>query len=225
MVVALDLTSMIVVGLGSALVLGSRAMAYTTVKAPKPVQTGDVLNWIEADLQVAIAFTEPLSATAVAFTVPDRGSDDLPDTIRYAWTGATLNPDTAYRLTRQVNGGAVSTIAENVMHFDLGYTIRTIEGVAPPPPIESGEVLLIAHDYAGGTLKEWRMPPKTHSWFSRTSWIYVPSGTNVTSTSKATSCWPYGVACFTRRWKLEWNRTASNSVPHAPSTRSRRSRP
>ncbi|MHC4986402.1 MAG: hypothetical protein ACYTFO_09645, partial [Planctomycetota bacterium] len=75
-------------------------------------------------------------ANAIEFTVVDRTGDAIPETFRYAWSGTAGDP-----VTRQVNGGAVQTVLENVHTFDLTYHGPTATEEQPGEG-ESGEQLL-----------------------------------------------------------------------------------
>jgi hypothetical protein len=65
------------------------------------------------------------SATVVEFTVADRNvpPDNIPETIRYAWSGIAGQP-----LTRQYNNGVAGAVLDNVYQFDLRYDTQSISG-------------------------------------------------------------------------------------------------
>jgi hypothetical protein len=96
---------------------------------------GEILGDLIADLRHAKMFTER-TATAVAFTVPDRNGDSSDEIVRYAWAGTAGDP-----LTYQINGGTVTTLAANVQHFNLTALERLMLGVSlEETPAPSGGV-------------------------------------------------------------------------------------
>lgn len=127
LVLGLAVTSVLLTGMASALLIASRA-ANPTGPTPKILTGSRAVQDILNELHYALTFTER-SANAVEFTVADRNGDALPDTIRYAWSGIAGDP-----LTRQYNGGTVVTVAEDVHDFSLDYRTRTVSS----PPSEGG---------------------------------------------------------------------------------------
>ena len=99
--------------------IASRALDDGTTQTGKTLRAASVVEEINADLALTLAFSER-TATAVTFTVPDRDGDTNPEVIRYSWGGATDG-----RLLRQVNGGPAVALAENVSNFALTYQLRT----------------------------------------------------------------------------------------------------
>lgn len=85
-------------------------------------ESADVAEHIAADISLAESFSEQ-TATAVTMVVPDRDGDDLPETIRYSWSGTAGDS-----LMRTYNGGTPAVMVENVHHFDLDYIMRTVGG-------------------------------------------------------------------------------------------------
>jgi len=119
--VSMAITTLMLVGMGSALVIAARSVVQSENNtAIETSDTRKVIDQITADLNHALTFTERTS-NAATFTVPDRNTDDLPETIRYAWSGVAGDP-----LTRQYNNDAIVTIAEDVHRFDLTYLLRTM---------------------------------------------------------------------------------------------------
>ena len=139
MLISLSVMAIIMAALGSTIVLASRALDHEAGPGAATVAARRVTDRMLAELGAATAFSER-SATAVAFTVPDRDADGLPESIRYAWSGTAGAP-----LTRQYNDKTPDVVAEDVREFDLSYLLRTPE---PPTPaeVEGPEQVLIAHD-------------------------------------------------------------------------------
>ncbi len=169
----------LMLGIGGTLAFTFEASDRSISPAGRNRTSKEVLDRITRDLSESLAFSER-SSRVVSFTVPDRDGDSIPETIRYAWSGAAGDP-----LTLEHNGGPAQTIAEGVQRFNLAYLLRT---VGPPPgaccleggaceqdsqanceatsgatyqgdgtscdtvtcPVESDELLLMVHDDAPG---------------------------------------------------------------------------
>jgi hypothetical protein len=143
MVTSLVILSVLVVGMGSAVLISTRAAEVSS--AAEIANPDEIASKIAIDMQTAMGFSER-TATAATFSVPDRNGDSFPDTLRYAWGGTPGDP-----LTLEYNGGAPVTVAENVHQFDLSYLLRTAGGYTPPEEEEeqeSEEMVLIFHDDA-----------------------------------------------------------------------------
>ncbi len=106
-------------GLGSAMVLASRAIPDGESPARTTTEACLVAEQIAGELFCAQTFTER-SATVIEFAVADRNNDSSPETIRYEWSGTPGDP-----LTRQYNGGTAAVVAEDVNDFALSYDIMT----------------------------------------------------------------------------------------------------
>lgn len=130
-VVSICVTGTLMGGMISVMSIASRAAYNNTEATENTYQARDVVSQITTDLSLAESFTERTSTT-VAFRVPDRDGDGLSESIRYAWSGTA-----AGTLTRQYNGGAVVTIAEDVQHFNLAYITKVVQ---PPPPVAEAEL-------------------------------------------------------------------------------------
>jgi len=113
--VGLAIVSIVIVGLGSAIVVASKAIPGAASPAQRALQAADCVDDIAAELTYATTINAA-EANAIEFVVVDRTGDATPETIRYEWSGNAGDP-----LTRQVNGGAVQTILEDVHAFDLTY--------------------------------------------------------------------------------------------------------
>jgi prepilin-type N-terminal cleavage/methylation domain-containing protein len=111
--------------------------SVSTDPASLAVSARSAMDQINADLKMATSITSR-SASSITFTVPDRNNDGLPETITYAWAGV------GSPITRQYNGGAIVSIADNVQNFNLSFLDKT---VVPPPPVESAEQVLASRDW------------------------------------------------------------------------------
>ena len=136
--------SIVLIAIGSAVVVASRAIPSTASASDTAVATARMAESIAADLGSAVYLTER-TASAVTFTLADRNSDGLPEVMRYAWSGTAGDP-----LTRQFNSGTAVTVLENVQQFVLTYAIENRIEQYPGPDIESSENELISYSSGSG---------------------------------------------------------------------------
>lgn len=162
MLLSLTIIAIIMGALGSVVALAGRALSTaSTGLTPTAATARTAVDMVTSDLQVATTITEQ-TATALTFTVPPRGADVSPETIRYAWDGVS-----GHSLTRQYNGGAAASIADNVTSLNFTYLTKTVAGTGPVPPTESAEQVLASYSSAaagtyaiisGGWPAEWFAP-------------------------------------------------------------------
>ncbi len=124
MMATMTVLSIVAVGVGTTMVIASRAVDDGTAVNSQIPRARDIADVIVADLNDALTITEHTDKS-IAFTVPDRNDDDVVETIRYAWDGKKSG-----KLTREYNGSAAMNIASDVFRFDLTYLTRTVK---PPP--------------------------------------------------------------------------------------------
>jgi hypothetical protein len=114
--VAVAILAVIMVSLGSVIVAASKAMPAVTASSDSNSTGADaVADQMMAELRFATGISES-TPTAVTFTVPDRNNDNVPETIRYAWSGVAGDP-----LTRAYNGGAPVAVVPGVSSLALQY--------------------------------------------------------------------------------------------------------
>ncbi len=152
LMVSVVVMGVIMTGLGSAIMLATRAIPDGISPLERSVQGAEVLQQLGAELQFATAFAE-MGNSAVQFTVADRDSDDTPEIIRYEWSGTPGDP-----LTRQYNGGTMIDVAEDVQEFLLAYDVQTTltgirislqVGSDPNARVETSTQILNAPEVAG----------------------------------------------------------------------------
>ena len=121
MLVAASILSVVVVGVGSAVLVASHAVpgGVGTSASSAAAESCDAASVLASELSYARAFTE-LTPTAVTFTVPDRDSDGAEDTIRYSWDGTPGSP------LRRTYNGAAADLAGGVRAFALSYDRETV---------------------------------------------------------------------------------------------------
>jgi prepilin-type N-terminal cleavage/methylation domain-containing protein len=147
MVVAVAVTSVLMLGLASAMLMAGRALPEARSPAGACVAAAAVAEQMATELQYAVSINQR-SATMIEFAVADRNDDDVVEIIRYGWSGTSGAP-----LTRQYNGGTVVNVLTDIREFDLSYDLTTITTEIPLPN-ESAETTLVSysstqdlHDY------------------------------------------------------------------------------
>jgi hypothetical protein len=140
MLVSMSAASVLMVGMGSAVFLSSQAFNASDMPPAKRVDAAQVQKQILDDLRYASSFSER-SANAVTFVVPDRTGDGLPDTLRYAWSGAGTP------LTFALNSGTAQTLIPSVENFSLNFRTQTLN--APVIPDDEGTLATILFVSAG----------------------------------------------------------------------------
>jgi prepilin-type N-terminal cleavage/methylation domain-containing protein len=154
--ISLGIIGILMVSLGSVVALAGRAVTTSTTGSTAASATArTAVDMITSDLEVALTITEQ-TPTAVTFTVPARGADVSPETMRYAWDGIAGHP-----LTRKYNSGSAVSIADNVTSLNLTYLTKSVAGMSPPPATTSAEQLLASHDGGTGSNIKPTQPTKT----------------------------------------------------------------
>jgi type II secretory pathway pseudopilin PulG len=122
LVSSIGVASLLMGGLASVMYCAGRTLDHDDDKSIQTKQANDAFDDMAADLAHATGFTER-TAHAVTFTVPDRSGDEVPETIRYSWSGTAGNP-----LQIAYNGGTPATLAANVQALNLSYLTRSVTG-------------------------------------------------------------------------------------------------
>lgn len=170
LMVSMAIASVLLLGMGSAMMIASRALPEAEGPAFNTIAAAEVAGRVASELQYAVAITDS-NATCVEFTVADRNEDDVPETIRYQWSGTPGDS-----LTRQYNAGTLAEILADVRQFDLAYDLHTTTTEIPQEN-ESGETYLAGYyssdDLASRDVKDDRwlaqyfapsLPADTVSW-------------------------------------------------------------
>lgn len=136
LITSLAIMSILLGAMVSVIMIAAQALPNPDSRQVSTVDAGRIIDEIAADLICAVTVTTA-SATEIEFAVADRDNDGLPETIRYFWSGTPGDP-----LTRQYNGGATVSVAENVQEFDLTYnTLSSSVTTTQTSNVESDEVL------------------------------------------------------------------------------------
>ncbi len=170
MVLSMAITTVLIGGMASSLVIASRAADPSADPAARTVRARQAIDQITADLTHATALTAQ-SSSSVTFCVPDRDGNGTIETISYDWSLG--NGDI---LTRDYNGTGAATILDNVDFFSLAWVARP--NVVPQLVEYDGEDLFEYDSPLGGLTSnyyvsstEWRaqyfkpdLPTNTISW-------------------------------------------------------------
>ena len=143
MLIAASLLSVVMVGVGSAVLVASHAVpggSYAPAGGGAAAPAGescDAAALIASELAYARQVTE-LSPTAVTFTVPDRDGDGAEETIRYAWDGT---PGSSLRRTFN---GTTAVLAGDVRSFALSYDRETVSTEQTVTATQTSPEMLLA---------------------------------------------------------------------------------
>ena len=138
MVMSAVIISIILVAVGSAMVIASRALPDDDGPTQAANEAAGAINQMAGDLAYALSFFER-TATAITFFVPDRNGDSGPEVIRYAWSGVAGSP-----LTRAYNGGPATNVLEHVYALTFAYDTYVVT-TSVTEDVESPEILLASH--------------------------------------------------------------------------------
>jgi prepilin-type N-terminal cleavage/methylation domain-containing protein len=122
LVASMAILTILMGAMTSVIVVASHAIPDAEDPVQSKLATMDVVEQIGRELYYATSITEA-TATAITFTVPDRGHGAAgPETIRYAWSGTAGDP-----LTRQYNGGTAINVSTGVQFFSFSLSRRVGE--------------------------------------------------------------------------------------------------
>ncbi len=196
---ASGLFALLLGGMASSVFL-ARKCAYEASAGSEITTAGaSAFFWMSQDVGEAISVVEA-TADRLGITVPDRDGDGNPETILYSRNGAEL--------TRQLNGGAVETVIDQMASFQFSYKTRT--ETAPTTAVYGPEQLLMSHhsssDLADGDVDEDeqrgqyiepQLAPEAVSWIAtkarlRLRAIGLPNGEATVQLRSASGRLPHG---------------------------------
>ena len=122
LLVTIVATSVLMAALMSCILIAGHALDEDRIVSARQLQAGKSLDHVLVNLCDAMSFSER-TATSVTFQVPDRTGDELPETIRYSWSGTAGDP-----LRMEYNGSVPEILVADVNQFDLSYSIWTLTG-------------------------------------------------------------------------------------------------
>jgi hypothetical protein len=168
--VAVAVTAVIMVGIGSAMLVAGRAVPDARSPAACRLAASAAIEDMATELQYATRVMQR-SAHMIEFVTPDRNADETPETVRYEWSGTSGAP-----LSRQYNGGAAVSILTDVREFGLSYRLKTVTTQVPQGN-ESAQTTLAGynstlnlHDYPIRSVESYAeyflpvLPADTVSW-------------------------------------------------------------
>jgi hypothetical protein len=125
MAIALPTIGILTVGMCGAVALTVRAIPQEGSMITASVEVSRAMEQFERDVRCATEVSKS-NATEFEFRVPDRTGDNLPETIRYWWSGRSGSP-----LNRQINNGSDEVVLEQIDSLSLRYQTvsRTIEKI------------------------------------------------------------------------------------------------
>lgn len=142
--IAVAVTSIIMVAVGSAVVIASRTMPDQDSPAALAIDAGSALEQLGLELQYAIHLPV-YESRRITFTLADRNDDGSPERVSWAWSGIAGDP-----LTRQYNDGLAVPMLKDVKNFAFTYTTSNVQERYPGPLVEQSETLLAS--YTGSLL-------------------------------------------------------------------------
>lgn len=173
LVLALATTSLLLLGVSSAIVVASRSTYDPENDQASLARSRSVARQIADDLAQATSLIEG-TATTVEFTVADRDDDAVQETIRYEWSGT--KGDSIYRT---INGDSAA-LATDIASLALAYTTTTEEAIVTGDPAEGAEELLYAFEDA--TLSN--VPISSTSWLAMTIAPTLPADATAWSVTR-----------------------------------------
>lgn len=155
LLVALAIVTLIMAGLGSALMIATQALPARMSTQQSRIDVSDALDRFDSELACAL-FVSEHTASAITFTVADRDGDGNPERIRYAWSGITGAP-----VTRDYNGQGAQPVISAASTFALGYSTQTVTVTYPGIPVEDFSETLLGN-YSSGSVSAQTI--KANSW-------------------------------------------------------------
>lgn len=137
LLVSIGAATILMAGLPSCIFIVTQAFSGQNATVTRAT-TSEIQADIFHDLKHALSFDE-LTVNAVTITVPDRDNDNIPEKVRYAWSGRPGDP-----LVYQYNTRTAVNLVEDVHSFNLSNITRFIAGPSIPAPeeIAAGEEIL-----------------------------------------------------------------------------------
>ena len=139
MLVSFAILGVISVGIGSSMLLASRAIPDAKSTVRSRISSSLSLEQLCGDLPYATNILNATS-TAVTFTVADRDADASPEILAYSWSGSAGDP-----LLLQTNSQTPVAILPEVQTFNLVYDTTTVTDETATGN-ESGQTTLASHN-------------------------------------------------------------------------------
>jgi hypothetical protein len=124
---SIAVTSILLVAMGGALLLTVSAADAGNDSNAAGSQASEALSRMNAELSVAASISS-FSPNSIAFTVPDRDGDGLPESIAYSWSGVAGAP-----LKRAYNTGTPATLVAGVQSCRVAFADRPVAQLITSP--------------------------------------------------------------------------------------------
>ena len=149
MVVSLAIMSLILFGIGSAMLIAAGALPTANSDDAAALDAAQRAETFVRDVQYAVT-VPTLSDKAITFTVADRDGDDTPETIQYRFSGVAGSA-----WLRQMNDEAAVPFVPNVTTLSLSYDWASEDHEQPTgsesaPTLHRGHITL--HDFTAYTV-------------------------------------------------------------------------
>lgn len=135
----MGIMSILMAGMGSAILISTHALPNPANHEASIQGASDALDRLAEDLRTATWISDR-SLNSIAFAVPDRDGDGLPERIRYEWSGT---PGDA--LTRRYNQNIAIEVVADVHQFALAYETDRDTETYPGLPTESAPTMLASY--------------------------------------------------------------------------------
>ena len=143
-VIGSGVLAMFMLAMPLAIRIAGRAVPDGQNTASAAMYASRAIELLTSDVTFATSITSK-SSTSLAFTVPDRNGDGVPEAIQYSWTPPAAGQPAA-SLVRQYNGQS-AIIVDNVQEFSLLYDTRS---VSSPATTTGTEALLFSVNSGSG---------------------------------------------------------------------------
>lgn len=120
MLVSSVIMAILMLGIASSLKFASVAAEDAGTSSASNATAVDVLDRLTTDIKEATSFTVH-NSKRLAFYVPDRNADGLPEKLDYNWSGMAGAP-----LLFVLNDGTAVTLASNVTNLDFHFMLRNV---------------------------------------------------------------------------------------------------
>lgn len=167
LVVSVAITSILVGGLVSAVVLATRALPEDIGGRDTVTMAGALVDQMADELSTAQHVYEA-TATAIKFSVPDRDNDGVDEVLRYTWSGTAGDA-----LQREYNGSAASDVVLDVHEFSLMYESAgvVVEVPGDPNTLENEPLVRVS-----ASRDLFALPVNTDAWWGQSFQPTLPAG-------------------------------------------------
>lgn len=161
---SLVIVSLVIVGVGSALVVSTHALPDRTDETSRAIDAVAFAEQLEAELAYA-TYVMPCSATVLTLAVPDRDGDGWAEQVRYEYDAA------GKRVTRSYNAGAADVVLDKVDSFALSCETDQVARAYVGPPVENPTEIKIGGRTSGGNSQSGSL--STTDWYGQ---VVTPAG-------------------------------------------------